>query len=470
MTQPRTLYQKVWDDHVIERRADGTCLLAVDRSLVYEYTSKPAFDALRESGHRVRVPANTLGVPDHAVPTKDRDRMGRGTLALLDGFRSDCESNGIPHISVDDERHGIVHVIGPELGFSQPGLTVVCADSHTSSHGALGALAFGVGSTELAHVLATQTLWLKPLRTMRVRAVGALGPGLFAKDLGLAILGLIGVQAGVGHAIEFAGPAVEALPMEGRLTLCNLAVEMGARTGMIAPDQVTFDWLRGRPMAPLSEHWADAVANWSALCTDPGATFDREVTIDASGLEPQVTWGTSPDQAVGVNGVVPDPDSETDPDRAAARRRALQYIGLTAGTRMTDVAIDRVFIGSCTNSRLDDLRSAAVVLRGRRLAAGVHGMAVPGSAQVKAAAEAEGLDQVFLDAGFEWRDAGCSMCFGSAHDSVASGERCASTSNRNFENRQGAGSRTHLMSPAMAAAAGVAGHLVDVRDVIGVGT
>ncbi|MET0829788.1 MAG: 3-isopropylmalate dehydratase large subunit [Microbacterium sp.] len=461
--RPRTLYEKIWEAHVIERLADDTCLIAVDRQLVYEYTSRPAFESLKTAGRRVRRPSSTLAMSDHAVPTRDRDRMRPGTLRVLDQLRLDCAENGIPLLELDDPRHGIVHVVGPEQGFTQPGLVMACPDSHTSSHGALGALAFGIGSTELEHVLATQTLVQRPARGMRITVEGRVGDGVSAKDLALALIGVIGVRGGVGHAIEFAGPAIAALAVAGRLTVCNMAVEAGSRSALIAPDEVTFEWLDGRPMAPTGQQWDRAVAYWRTLASDDGARFDREVRFDASALEPQVTWGTSPDQVVGVSGRVPDPDSQRDEVVAATHRRALEYMGLEAGRLITDIPIDRVFIGSCTNSRLDDLRSAAAVLRGRHLAAGVRGMVVPGSGIVKAAAEREGLHEIFAAAGLEWRDAGCSMCFGSVHDSVAPGERCASTSNRNFENRQGAGARTHLLSPAMAAAAGVAGHFVDAR-------
>jgi len=459
----RTLYDKIWEDHVVDRFGDGTCLLAVDRELIYEYTSLPAFRSLREAGRAVRRPSSTLAMADHAVPTKDRDRMGKGTLAILDEFRAECAAHGITLFELDDPRHGIIHVVGPEQGFTQPGLVMVSADSHTSSHGALGALAFGVGSTELEHVLATQTLVQQPSRTMRIDLDGPLPSGASAKDVALAVLRAVGVRAGVGYAIEFTGSAVRSLGIPARLTLCNMAVEAGSRCGLVAPDDVTFDWLRGRPLSPTGEKWDRAVAHWRTLHSDDDAVFDREVHLDVSGLAPQVSWGTSPDQVVDVDGRVPDPEALDDPATATVWRRALQYMGLTPGTWITDLAIDRVFIGSCTNSRLDDLREAAEVVRGHRLAPGVRGMVVPGSGEVRAAAEREGLHEVFLDAGFEWREAGCSMCFASTHDSVGDGERCASTSNRNFENRQGPGARTHLCSPATAAAAGIAGRFVDVR-------
>lgn len=460
----KTLYEKIWDAHVVERHPDGTCLLAVDRQIIYEGSSAPAFANLRAAGRSVRRPASSLAMADHSVPTHDRAARGTWSPRLMDELRDNCLEAGIPYLATEDPRHGIVHVVGPEQGFTQPGLVMACADSHTSSHGALGALAFGIGSSELEHVLATQTLLQKPSRTMRVILDGTMKKEVFGKDLALAVIGAIGVSGGVGHAIEFAGPAIAALPMSGRLTLCNMAVEAGARSGIVQPDQITEDWLRGRPMAPSGVLWDQAVAYWRTLRSDPDAQFDREVRIDVSALAPQVTWGTSPDEVVPIGGRVPDPAEATTPQQAESWRRSLAYMGLTPGTAITDIRIDRVFIGSCTNSRLDDLRAAAKVVTGRRVADGVRAMVVPGSGLVKRAAESEGLDRIFIEAGFEWRDAGCSMCFGSANDSVATGERCASTSNRNFENRQGQGARTHLVSPAMAAAAGIAGHFVDVRE------
>jgi 3-isopropylmalate/(R)-2-methylmalate dehydratase large subunit len=467
MSEAKTLYDKIWDAHVIERQPDGTCLVAVDRQLIYEGTSPPAFQALRDQGRVVRRPTATLAMADHMVPTRTDAPMRPGSLKLLAELRDNCAQTGIAYLGVDDPRRGIVHVVGPEQGFTQPGLLIACADSHTSTHGALGALAFGIGTSELEHVLATQTIMQKPARTMRITLDGRVEDPVSAKDVALAVLGAIGVGGGIGHAIEFAGPVVQRLPISGRLTLCNMAVEAGARCGLIAPDQATFEWLSGRPMSPSGEMWDLALAYWRTLPSDPAAVFDREVTLDLDGLLPQVTWGTSPDEVVPVDGRVPGPESAPTAAKAASRRRALQYMGLEPGTAITDIRIDRVFIGSCTNSRLDDLRAAAAVARGRRLAPGVRGMVVPGSGLVKQAAEEEGLDQVFLDAGFEWRAAGCSMCFGSANDSVAAGERCASTSNRNFENRQGRGARTHLVSPAMAVAAGIAGHFADVRELAG---
>jgi 3-isopropylmalate/(R)-2-methylmalate dehydratase large subunit len=464
MAQPQTLYEKIWDAHVVERLADGTCLLAIDRQLIYDGTSLPAFKGLQDAGRKVRRPSATLAMPDHMVPTRDRQALGGGKMA--EALRAHCAEAGIVHFELDDPRQGIVHVVGPEQGFTQPGLLMVCADSHTSSHGALGALAFGVGSSELEHVLATQTLMQKPSKTMRITIDGQFDEMVVGKDVALAVIGAIGVSGGIGHAVEFAGEAIRRLPMAGRLTLCNMAVEGGARSGVIAPDQITFDWMEGRPFSPKGALWDQALAYWRTLESDPGAVFDREVRLDLNDLAPQVTWGVSPEDVAPVHGAAPDPADAPTPQKAESWRRALAYMGLEPGVRITDIRIDRVFIGSCTNSRLDDLRAAAKVAKGRRLAPGVHGMVVPGSGLIKQQAEAEGLDRIFIDAGFEWRDPGCSMCFGGKHDSVAPGERCASTSNRNFENRQGPGARTHLVSPAMAAAAGIAGHFTDVRDLV----
>lgn len=462
MAAGKTLYEKIWDSHVVERLGDGTCLLLVDRQLIYDGTSGPAFAGIREKGRSVRRPSATLAMADHSIATLGpmRERETRLTKEL----RDNAETAGITYLPPDDPRHGIVHVVGPEQGFTQPGLLMACADSHTSSHGALGALAFGIGTSELEHVLTTQTIVQKPSASMQVRLNGKLSPDLSGKDVILAVLGAIGAGGGIGHAIEFCGPIIDNLPMAGRLTLCNMAVEGGARSGLIAPDQITFDWLEGRPYSPKGDHWNMAMAHWRTLHSDPDAVFDKRVEIDLDGLAPQVTWGTSPDEVVGIDGNVPDPENAATAEQSASWRRSLDYMGLQPGTRMTDLSIDRVFIGSCTNSRLDDLRAAASVVKGRRIASGVSGIVVPGSGLVRRAAEAEGLDRIFTEAGFEWREPGCSMCFGSRNDSVAPGERCASTSNRNFENRQGPGARTHLVSPAMAAAAGIMGHFCDVRE------
>ncbi|MET0147095.1 MAG: 3-isopropylmalate dehydratase large subunit [Ilumatobacteraceae bacterium] len=463
---PRTLQQMIWDDHVIDTYPDGTCLLAVDRQMIYEGTSFQAFEALKISKRPVRRPAATLATPDHMVPTHDRSpqAMRSGSRHLVEALDRNCRDHGIFHIPLEDRRQGIVHVVGPEQGFTLPGLVLVCADSHTSTHGAFGALAFGIGTTELEHVLATQTLTQRPSRSMRVTVDGPLAPGVFAKDLALAMIAEIGASGGNGHAIEFAGSAIDALSMEGRMTLCNMAVEAGSRSGLVAPDETTFAYLDGRPFAPVGTAWDQAVAYWRTLRTEDGATFDAEHRLDGTALGPQVTWGTSPEHTVGVDRAVPDPDDAPDAQTADAWRRALEYMDLRPGTAMADVAVDRVFIGTCTNGRLEDIRAAAAVVRGRRIAPGVHAMVTPGSGLVREAAEREGLDVVLRDAGFEWRLPGCSMCFGGAYDSVGDGQRCASTSNRNFENRQGRGARTHLMSPAMAAAAAVTGRITDVRE------
>jgi 3-isopropylmalate/(R)-2-methylmalate dehydratase large subunit len=465
-TGPKTLYEKLWNAHVIDRLDDGTCLLYVDRSLIYEATSIPAFESLRAAGRDVRRPRSCLAMADHMIPTRDRNHMRPGTLRLLAEFDDYCDRAGIPKLNINDPRHGIIHVVGPEQGFTLPGMLIATADSHTSSHGALGALAFGIGSSELAHVLATSTVWQAPSLPMSVILQGRVEDPVSSKDLALAVLGAVGVGGGVGYAIEYSGTAVDGLGIEGRLTLCNMAVEAGSRYGLIAPDEVTFSWLKGRSMAPTGSMWDAAVDCWASLRTDPGAHFEKQIVVDIEGLAPQVTWGTAPDQVLPINGRVPFPRDAPDGATAQAWERALDYMGLRPGLALGDLKVDRVFIGSCTNARLDDLRAAAIVVRGRHLAPHVDGMVVPGSGLVKAAAEAEGLDRVFTEAGFEWREPGCSMCFATRYDFVDSGKRCASTSNRNFENRQGSGARTHLMSPAMAAAAGVSGCLTDVRDLV----
>jgi 3-isopropylmalate/(R)-2-methylmalate dehydratase large subunit len=450
---PRTLYEKIWDDHAI-----GDDLLFVDLHLVHEVTSPQAFEGLRLTGRRVRRPDRTLATADHNVPTGDlslpiADDLSRQQLEALD---RNCAEFGVPLYGLGHRRQGIVHVIGPELGVTQPGMTIVCGDSHTATHGAFGALAFGIGTSEVEHVLATQTLPQKRARTMLVRFDGLPGVGVTPKDLILGLIGEIGTDGATGFVVEYAGEAVRRLSMEGRMTISNMSIEAGARAGLVSADETTFAFLEGRP--GVQEPFEQAVQRWRGYASDEGARFDREVVIDAGALAPQVSWGTNPGQVAPITGAVPEPTSEDE-------ERALRYMGLTAGTPLAEIAIDRVFIGSCTNGRLADLRAAASVIRGQRVADGVRAMVVPGSMQVKAAAEAEGLDQVFRDAGFEWRNAGCSMCLGMNPDVLAPGERCASTSNRNFEGRQGAGGRTHLMSPEMAAAAAIAGHLVDVRDV-----
>ena len=474
-SKPRTLYEKIWDAHVVDRRDDGTSLIYIDRHLVHEVTSPQAFEALRVSGRKVRRPDLTLAVPDHNLPTTARlDSAGQRipiadveSAQQLAALERNAPEFGIRYIGDSDAEQGIVHVVGPEQGFSLPGATIVCGDSHTSCHGGLGALAFGIGTSEVEHVLATQTLLLKQSKSMEVRVEGLLGPGITPKDLVLHIIGVIGTAGGTGHVIEFRGPVFEAMSIEGRLTVCNMAIEGGARSGLIAADETTFAWLKGRPYAPKGADWDKAVAWWQSLRTDPGATFDKSVVIQAGDIQPTVTWGTSPEDTVAIGGVVPAPDSFADPSKQQAAQVSLDYMGLTPGTRMQDIEVQNVFIGSCTNSRIEDLRAAAAVLRGRHKADNVKwAIVVPGSGLVKAQAEAEGLDKVFTDAGLEWREPGCSACLGMNPDKVPPGERCASTSNRNFTGRQGPGARTHLVSPAMAAAAAVTGRLTDVRGLV----
>ena len=462
---PGTLFDKIWDRHVVHEREDGRTLLYVDRHLLQD-GSAPAFAMLRQRGLVPRVPARAFATPDHYVPTDSRslaDVRDPEAARMAQALAEDTRAAGIALFGVDDPRQGIVHVVAPEQGISQPGMLLVCGDSHTSTHGAVGALAFGIGASEVAHVLATQTLWQRRPKTLRVNVEGTLAPGVCAKDVILAIIAEIGAAGAAGHAIEYAGSAVRALSMEGRFTLCNMSIEAGARAGMIAPDDTTFAYLRDRPYSPQGEAWDRAVAVWRDLHTDEGARFDREVTLDAGAIEPMVTWGNSPEDALPIGARVPDPALVEDADRRTSMQRALDYMGLVPGTPLADVTVQRVFIGSCTNSRIEDLRSAARVVEGRRVAQGVTAWVVPGSGLVRAQAEREGLDRIFRDAGFEWRFAGCSMCLATNGDRVAPGERCASTSNRNFVGRQGPGSRTHLMSPAMAAAAAVTGHLTDVR-------
>ena len=475
MTRPRTLYEKIWDAHVVEQRPDGTCLIFIDRHLVHEVTSPQAFAGLRASGRTVRRPDLTLAVPDHNLPTTARkDAAGnrlpiadRESAAQLAALETNAPDFGIRYIDAVAAEQGIVHVVGPEQGFSLPGTTIVCGDSHTACHGGIGALAFGIGTSEVEHVLATQTLLLQPAKTMEVRVEGDVGPGVTAKDIILHITGTIGAAGGTGHVIEYTGSAIRALSVEGRLTVSNMAIEGGARAGLIAADATTFAYLKGRPYAPKGADWEAAVAYWTSLATDPGAAYDKTVVIDAADIAPSVTWGTSPEDVVPITGCVPAPDSFADPSKQAAAAKSLAYMGLEPGTRMQDVAIENIFIGSCTNSRIEDLRAAAAVLKGRHKAANVKwAIVVPGSGLVKAQAEAEGLDRIFTDAGLEWREPGCSACLGMNPDKVPAGERCASTSNRNFVGRQGPGSRTHLLSPAMAAAAAVTGKLTDVRELI----
>ena len=460
----KTMFQKLWDLHEVRASVDGEpAILFIDLHLVHEVTSPQAFDGLRLAGRRVRRPDRTLATVDHNVPTIGREHGIEDELSRLqiEALERNCAEFGVPLFSLRSPRQGIVHVIGPELGLTQPGMTIVCGDSHTSTHGAFGALAFGIGTSEVEHVLATQTLHQQPARTLRINIEGTPGLGVVAKDLILGTIGQIGVGGGAGQVIEYAGSAIRALSMEGRMTVCNMSIEGGGRAGMIAPDQTTFEYLEGRPAAP--EDFAEAVARWETLPSDPDATFDREVHVDAAGLAPQVTWGTNPGMVAPITGRVPTPDELDDPGEAAGMRKALEYMGLQGGEAIEDIAIDTVFLGSCTNGRIEDLRAAAAIVEGRRVADGIRAMVVPGSMRVKAQAEEEGLDRVFSGAGFEWRDAGCSMCLGMNPDILQPGERCASTSNRNFEGRQGKGGRTHLVSPQMAAAAAVTGHLVDVR-------
>ena len=464
----KTLYDKIWDAHLVAEQ-DGEAILYIDLHLIHEVTTPQAFAGLRANRRKVRRPDRTLAVADHNIPTEGQglgvaavaDEEARLQLATLERNVAD---NGIEFFPMGDIRNGIVHVVGPEQGRTQPGMTIVCGDSHTSTHGAFGALAHGIGTSEVEHVLATQTLRQKKARNLRVVIEGAPAPGVGAKDFALAVIGEIGTAGGTGYVIEYAGDAVRALSMEGRMTLCNLTIEGGARAGLVAPDETTFDYLRGRPSAPKGGAWDIALASWKALFSDPDAVFDREVRIDASAIAPLVTWGTSPEDVIPVTGVAPSPEAFPSPDKRAAVVRALEYMGLEAGQPIASAKVDVVFIGSCTNSRIEDLRIAADIVRGRAVAPGVRAMVVPGSGLVKAQAEEEGLDEVFRAAGFDWREPGCSMCLGMNPDRLAPGERCASTSNRNFEGRQGRGGRTHLMSPAMAAAAALAGHIADVRD------
>jgi len=464
----QTLYDKLWNDHVVHQEDDGTCLLYIDRHLLHEVTSPQAFEGLRLANRKPwRLSAN-LAVADHNVPTTDRaagiqDPVSRLQVETLD---ANCERTGITEFRMNDMRQGIVHVVGPEQGATLPGMTVVCGDSHTSTHGAIGALAFGIGTSEVEHVLATQTLLMKKSRNMLVNVEGELPRGCTAKDLVLHVIGVIGTAGGTGSAIEFAGSAIRALSIEGRMTVCNMAIEAGARSGMVAVDDKTIEYFRGKPFAPIGAAWDQAVAYWRTLHTDPGAHFDAVIQIDAREIKPQVTWGTSPEMVLPVDARVPDPDREKDEVKRSGMERALEYMGLKPNTPLVDIRIDRVFIGSCTNSRIEDLRDAAKVVRGKHVAANVkQAMVVPGSGLVKAQAEREGLDRIFIESGFEWRDPGCSMCLAMNADRLEPGERCASTSNRNFEGRQGQGGRTHLVSPAMAAAAAVAGHFVDVREI-----
>jgi len=466
MSGPQTLFDKIWQNHLVDVQEDGTCLLYIDRHLVHEVTSPQAFEGLRTSGRQVRRPDATLAVPDHNVSTQDRSGPieNEESRIQVEALQKNCADFGVPLFDINDIRQGVVHIIGPEQAFTLPGTTIVCGDSHTATHGAFGALAFGIGTSEVEHVLATQTLLQSPLKNMRITVEGALPAGCTAKDLILALIGKIGTAGGTGYVIEYAGQAIRELTMEGRMTVCNMTIEGGARAGLVAPDETTFEYLMGRPMAPKGGAWEQAVAFWKTLPSDEGATYDKEVTLDVSEIVPQVTWGTSPEDVAPITGTVPDPDSFADEGKRDAARASLDYMGLEPGTPMQDVAVDTVFIGSCTNGRIEDIRAAADVAKGRKVADGVRALVVPGSGLVKDQAEEEGLDAVLTEAGFEWREPGCSMCLAMNDDRLEPGQRCASTSNRNFKGRQGYNGRTHLVSPAMAAAAAVTGRLTDVRD------
>ncbi len=462
----RTLYDKIWDDHLVANNPDGTSLIYIDRHLVHEVTSPQAFEGLRMNHRKVRAPERTLAVVDHNVPTTDRSLPNPDPESVIQiaALAENTKDFGIEYYDAFDKRQGIVHIVGPEQGFTLPGMTIVCGDSHTSTHGAFGALAHGIGTSEVEHVLATQTLIQQKAKNMLVRVDGQLPPGVTAKDIILAIIGEIGTAGGTGHVIEFAGEAIRALSMEGRMTVCNMTIEGGARAGLIAPDEKTFEYVKGRPRAPKGEALEQAIAYWKTLKSDDDAHYDKVVVLDAAKLPPIVSWGSSPEDVISVTGVVPNPDDIADENKRSSKWRALDYMGLKPGTPITDISIERVFLGSCTNGRIEDLRAAAKVVAGKKVAAGVNAMVVPGSGLVKEQAELEGLDKIFKDAGFEWREPGCSMCLAMNPDKLKPQERCASTSNRNFEGRQGFKGRTHLVSPAMAAAAAIAGHFVDIRD------
>jgi 3-isopropylmalate/(R)-2-methylmalate dehydratase large subunit len=467
MSAPRTLYDKIFDDHVVQRDPDGTCLLYIDRHLVHEVTSPQAFEGLRMTGRKVRHPEKTLAVVDHNVPTSPERKFGiknEESRIQVEALAKNALDFGVEYYSENDVRQGIVHIIGPEQGFTLPGMTIVCGDSHTSTHGAFGALAHGIGTSEVEHVLATQTLIQKKAKNMLVRVDGKLPDGVTAKDIILAIIGEIGTAGGTGYVIEYAGEAIRALSMEGRMTICNMSIEGGARAGLIAPDETTFAYVKDKPRAPKGKAWDMAMEYWKTLKSDEGAHFDKVIVLDAAKLPPIVTWGSSPEDVASVTGVVPNPDEIEDENKRNSKKRALDYMGLKPGTRMTDITLDRVFIGSCTNGRIEDLRAAAKVVEGRKVAPSVNAMIVPGSGLVKEQAEKEGLDKIFIEAGFDWREPGCSMCLAMNDDRLSPYERCASTSNRNFEGRQGFKGRTHLVSPAMAAAAAIAGHFVDIRE------
>ena len=464
---PKTLYDKIWEDHLVHKQPDGTSLIYVDRHLVHEVTSPQAFEGLRLQKRKVRKPELTLAVPDHNVPTTDRSKGidDEESKIQVDTLRKNCKEFGVELFDVDDKRQGIVHIIGPEQGFTQPGTVIVCGDSHTATHGAFGALAFGIGTSEVEHVLATQTLIQKKSKNLRINVNGLLPKGVTAKDVILKIIGTIGTAGGTGYVIEFAGDIIKNLSMEERMTVCNMTIEAGARAGLISPDEKTFEYLKCKTMSPKGENWNKALKFWKSLYSDQDCKFDKEVNIEGKEIEPLVTWGTSPQDVSPVTGIVPDPNEETNEDRKIAMKRSLEYMGLKANTKISDIKIDKIFIGSCTNGRIEDLRLAADLLKGKKIADNVSAMVVPGSGLVKSQAEEEGIDKIFIEAGFEWREPGCSMCLGMNPDQLKPKERCASTSNRNFEGRQGRGGRTHLVSPGMAVAAAIKGYLSDVREI-----
>jgi 3-isopropylmalate/(R)-2-methylmalate dehydratase large subunit len=466
MERPQTLYDKIWDAHLVDQQDDGTCLLYIDRHLVHEVTSPQAFEGLRMTGRKVRRPDATLAVADHNVPTEGRAQgiADETSRIQVETLAANCAEFGVPYFPLLDIRQGVVHIVGPEQGFTLPGMTIVCGDSHTSTHGAFGSLAFGIGTSEVEHVLATQTLIQRPAKNMLVRVDGKLPLGVTAKDITLAVIGRIGTAGGTGYVIEYAGEAIRELSMEGRMSVCNMSIEAGARAGLIAPDETTFAYIKGRPMAPKGADLEKAIACWRTLKSDEGAHYDAIIDLPAADIEPQVTWGTSPEDVLPISGKVPNPAEIKDSAKATAVQRSLDYMGLQAGTPLKEIPVDRVFIGSCTNGRIEDLRAAAAIAEGRKVASTVSAMIVPGSGLVKQQAEQEGLDKIFIEAGFDWREPGCSMCLAMNADKLSPGERCASTSNRNFEGRQGRGGRTHLVSPAMAAAAAITGHLADVRE------
>ena len=462
---PKTLFDKIWTDHLVKQRDDGTSLLYIDKHLVHEVTSPQAFEGLKISNRSVRRPSATVAVADHNVPTINRENIkDEQSRIQVQTLANNTKEHGIEYFELTDRRQGIVHIIGPEQGITQPGMTMVCGDSHTSTHGAFGALAFGIGTSEVEHVLATQTIVQKPAKNMRISVNGALPFGVTSKDLILYIIGQIGTAGGNGHVIEYAGSSVQSLSMEARMTVCNMSIEAGARAGLISPDQTTFDYLKGRPYAPSEEHWAKALDYWSTLPSDADAHYDKEIIINSLEIDPMVTWGTSPEDVVSVQGLVPDPSSAKTENKKKSMQRSLEYMGLTSGTKITDIKLDKIFIGSCTNGRIEDLRNVAAIVKDKKIADHVEGMIVPGSGLVKKQAEEEGLDIILKDAGFDWREAGCSMCLGMNPDQLKPEERCASTSNRNFEGRQGRGGRTHLMSPELAAASAIKGSIADIRE------